>query len=79
MNKYVSIQIDRLMDKPLYFQICDGLIRLIKDGTLVPGEKLPSIRKMASYFDVNTVTVVNAYKKLETMGYVESRVGSGTY
>ncbi|MGI6485627.1 MAG: PLP-dependent aminotransferase family protein [Tepidanaerobacteraceae bacterium] len=79
MNKYVSIQIDRLMDKPLYFQICDGLIRLIKDGTLVPGEKLPSIRKMASFFDVNTVTVVNAYKKLETMGYVESRVGSGTY
>lgn len=34
---------------------------------------------MASFFNVNTVTVVNAYKQLEMQGFVKSRMGSGTY
>ncbi len=79
MDKYVSIQLDRDIEKPLYIQIYEGLIKLIEDGFITTEEKLPPIRRMASFFNVNTVTVVNAYKQLEAMGYVESRVGSGTY
>lgn len=79
MNKFVSIHIDRDLVKPLYLQIYEGLTELIEKGTVSFGEKLPPIRRMASFFDVNTVTIVKAYKQLETMGYVESRMGSGTY
>lgn len=79
MDRYVSIQLDKHSEKPLYIQIYEGLVKLIEDGTVKPGEKLPPIRRMASLFNVNTVTVVNAYKQLEYIRYVESRVGSGTY
>ena len=79
MDKFVSIQFNRSSDTPLYIQIYKGLVKLIENKTLAPGEKLPPIRRMASFFNVNTVTVVNAYKRLDAQGYVESRVGSGTY
>lgn len=79
MDKFVSIHLDRSYKSPLYMQIYEGLADLIEKGIIPPGEKLPPIRRMASFFNVNTVTVVNAYKQLEAQGYVESRVGSGTY
>jgi len=79
MDKFVSIQLDPSSEIPLYLQIYNGIVDLIEEGIIVRGEKLPPIRKMASFFKVNSVTVVNAYKHLEVQGYVESRVGSGTY
>jgi 2-aminoadipate transaminase len=79
MDIFVSIQLDRSLDTPLYIQIYNGLVELIENKTLNAGEKLPPIRQMASFFNVNAVTVVNAYKRLDAQGYVESRVGSGTY
>jgi 2-aminoadipate transaminase len=79
MDKFVSIQLDRSSETPLYIQIYAGLVKLMENEVLTPGEKLPPIRRMASFFNVNTVTVVSAYKRLEANGYVKSRVGSGTY
>ena len=79
MNKFVSIHLDRSSETPLYIQIYTGLVKLIENKDLTPGEKLPPIRRMASFFNVNTVTVVSAYKRLEADDYVKSRVGSGTY
>lgn len=79
MDKFVSIQLDRSAEQPLYMQIYEGIVNLIEKGTIAYGEKLPPIRKMASFFNVNSVTVVNAYKHLEVQGFVKSRVGSGTF
>jgi DNA-binding transcriptional MocR family regulator len=79
MDKYVSIRLDHSLEKPLYVQVCESIIELIEKNILLPEEKLPPIRKLASLLDVNTVTIVNAYKLLEKQGYVVSRVGSGTY
>ena len=79
MNRYVSIQLDRDLEKPLYIQIYEGILNLIKQNKLEPGEKLPAIRKLSSFLNVNTVTIVSAYKLLEEHGYVVSKVGSGTY
>jgi len=74
-----SIHLDRDSNTPLYIQIYEGIVKLIKQNILKPGEKLPPIRKMASDLKVNTVTIVNAYKLLEKEGYAVSRVGSGTF
>ncbi|KXG76529.1 2-aminoadipate transaminase [Fervidicola ferrireducens] len=79
MDHFVSIHLDRGSDKPLYIQLYEGIVRLIEEKKLSPGEKLPTIRKLSSLLKVNTVTVVNAYRLLEREGYVVSRVGSGTY
>jgi GntR family transcriptional regulator len=64
---------------PLYDQIA-GRIRLaVAAGEIGAGEALPSVRGLASRLRVNPATVVQAYRSLETEGFVEMRQGSGTY
>ncbi len=57
----------------LYQQIVDFITERIDKGTILPGEKLPSLRKMADQFDVSLSTAVEAYRKLELFGYVEAK------
>lgn len=73
------IKLDKEGEIPLYQQLADGLAKLITDGRLAPDSKLMSIRKMAEKYDVNNVTVVNAYKYLEKKQMVYTRRGSGTF
>ncbi|XOQ59412.1 MAG: PLP-dependent aminotransferase family protein [Clostridium sp.] len=53
--------------------------KLIDLNEIKDGEKLPSIRKLAKFLNVNNVTVVNTYKELENEGYAFQKMGSGTY
>jgi GntR family transcriptional regulator, transcriptional repressor for pyruvate dehydrogenase complex len=52
---------------------------LIQKGDYSQGDRLPSIMEMASRFGVGHPTIREALKKLETMGIVEIRHGSGVY
>ena len=79
MDYIVSIQLDEKAKQPLYIQLYNHLERLIKEGTLDCGFRLPPVRKLAQAINVNPVTIVSAYKLLEQNGYVYSKVGSGTY
>lgn len=79
MKKSATIQLFRNSDTPLYIQLFWHLKRLIEEGVFEGNEKLSSIRKMARDLNINSVTVVNAYKLLEKEGLAYSRVGSGTY
>lgn len=79
MDIFKSIKIDKASETPLYIQLSDELLNLIEQKELPSGSKLPPIRTLANQLDVNTVTVVNAYKHLEMKKVVYSRVGSGTY
>ena len=49
------------------------------DGKLGPGERLPSSRDLAQDLNLSRNTVVAAINQLSVEGYLESRVGSGTY
>jgi DNA-binding transcriptional MocR family regulator len=62
-----------------YILIAHRIKRLIDENRIVDGEKLPSIRALADFLGVNTVTVVSAYDKLESDGYAVRKKGSGTY
>jgi GntR family transcriptional repressor for pyruvate dehydrogenase complex len=53
--------------------------RLIQEGDYHQGDRLPTIMEMARSFAVGHPTVREALKKLETMGVVEIRHGSGVY
>ena len=66
-------------DIPKYIQIVSHLKRLIDTKLIKDGEKLPTIREFSEFLNVNKVTIVNAYKKLELDGYAYQKVGSGTY
>jgi GntR family transcriptional regulator, transcriptional repressor for pyruvate dehydrogenase complex len=52
---------------------------LIREGKYRPGDRLPSINEMARRFGVGHPTLREALKKLETLGIVYIRHGSGVY
>ncbi|MDT2522829.1 aminotransferase-like domain-containing protein [Enterococcus raffinosus] len=63
---------------PIYQQIMEQIISYIQEGTLQPGDRLPSERKLATYYNVNRSTVVHALDELVSLGWVLRRQGSGT-
>jgi DNA-binding transcriptional regulator YhcF (GntR family) len=65
-DKIFHIKINKKGQAPLYQQLADGLAKLIAEGSLPPDSQLPPIRKMAEEYGVNNVTVVSAYKNLES-------------
>lgn len=64
---------------PKYIQISNKIKSLIESKEIEDGEKLPPIRQLSKSIGVNNVTVVNAYKKLQSDGYAYQKVGSGTF
>ncbi|HSM82887.1 MAG TPA: PLP-dependent aminotransferase family protein [Nodosilinea sp.] len=66
-------------DQILYEQVADRLQKLITDGTLKPGDRLPSVRKLRSQLSVSTSTVMEAYRLLEDRGLIVVRPQSGYY
>jgi DNA-binding transcriptional MocR family regulator len=64
---------------PLYAELARSLEQLIDQGTLRPGHRLPSVRRMALQRDVSISTVLQAYTLLENRGCVEARPQSGYY
>lgn len=59
-------------------QIHDQISGLITTGRLGRGERLPSVRQLASDLGVAPGTVAKAYRSLEADGLLISRAGSGT-
>lgn len=51
----------------------------IKNRSLMPGARLPSVRKLAKDLGFSVSTVVEAYERLIALGKIESRTGSGFY
>lgn len=64
---------------PKYLLIEKHIKRLIDTNMVEDRERLPSIRKLAQFLNVNNITVINAYKKLQAEGYAIQKIGSGTY
>lgn len=56
--------------------IVEQIRRLILDGRLARGERLPSERELAERFRVSRVTVRDALRILEAQGLLEIRVGA---
>src|SRR3989442_1524949 len=75
----VNIPLDREKPVPLARQIQAHLERLIQEGLLAPGVKLPATRELARAVGVNRATTVLAYEELVAAGYARSHVGQGTF
>lgn len=73
------IAFDRGGDQPLNVQLFEQLRRWIRDGVVVAGARLPPSRVMAEELGLSRNTVVLAYERLATEGYVARRVGAGTF
>jgi GntR family transcriptional regulator / MocR family aminotransferase len=64
---------------PLYRWLYDELCTAILAGHLRPGARLPATRDLAMQYGLSRPTIVTAFEQLRSEGYVEGRVGSGTY
>jgi len=66
-------------DAYLYEQAADRIATLIDRGTLRPGERVPSVRKLSAQLRISISTVLQAYFLLEDRGFIEARPQSGFY
>ncbi len=64
---------------PLYQQISELLHREITAGHWQPGERLPIESELAAQLNVAVGTLRKSLAKLENLGLLERRQGSGTY
>ena len=62
---------------PLVDQIVQQIGRAMHEGRLRPGDRLPSIRRLATTLKVSPFTVSDAYQRASAQGLVNSRPGSG--
>ena len=65
--------------RPIYTQIADNFRSQIRAGVLNEGEKLPSVRELASELAINPNTIQRAYRELETEGWIASVSGKGSF
>ena len=65
--------------RPIYEQIKDNYRKLILSGAMAPGEKLPSVRELASQLAINPNTIQRAYRELEGEGFIYTIPGKGCF
>lgn len=73
------IVLDYRDSRPLYQQVKDSLRRMMLTGLLELGEKLPSVRSLATQLAINPNTIQRAYAELEAEGYIYSVAGRGSF
>jgi GntR family transcriptional regulator len=71
--------IDRNHPDPLYVQLRNLLREMIEKRELGANDKLPSERELVAAYQVSRITVRQAIKELENMGYLQTRPGKGIY
>jgi DNA-binding transcriptional regulator YhcF (GntR family) len=75
----VPIAVDRKADVPVGVQLDWALCAQIREGALVPGQQLPTLRELAESTGLNVNTVRAVYRRLEQRGLIETQQGSGTF
>ncbi len=62
-----------------YLSVERQIANLIENGTLRPGERIPSVRRLSRQREVSISTVLHAYSLLESKGFIEARPQSGYF
>ena len=73
------IQLDYRDVRPIYTQIADGFREQILAGVLLPEEKLPSVRELATRLAINPNTIQRSYHQLEMEGWIATVPGKGCF
>ena len=73
------IQLNYRDARPIYEQVKDGLRHLVVTGALQAGDKLPSVRALATSLTINPNTIQRAYESLEREGYLYTVAGKGSF
>ena len=75
----LAIPLDDESNVPLFRQLYESVRESILSGALAPGVRLPATRTVAADLGVSRNTVLLAFEQLRAEGYIEGKVGSGSY
>ena len=73
------VNLDYRDARPIYAQIIDTYRSQIAAGVLQTGDKLPSVRELASQLAINPNTIQRAYRELEMSGWIATVAGKGCF
>ncbi len=73
------IHLDYRDARPIYIQIMEGIREKIVTGILRPGDRLPSVRELASQLTINPNTIQRSYRQLEAEGWICTVPGKGCF
>ncbi len=74
-----SLHINRKSKEPLFLQLTNQFIHLIKEGKIPSGTKLIGTRSLAELLEVHRKTVVACYEELAMQGWLETIPKKGTF
>ena len=75
----IPIYVNPSSGVPVYMQIMNQVRSLIAGGTLKEDDRLPSVRELAAFLQVNPMTVSKAYSILELDKTVYRLPGKGVF
>ena len=75
----MDIIISNSSGRPIYEQITAQIKGMIMNGTLKPGDPLPSMRLLAKELRISVITTKRAYEELERDGFITTVVGKGSF
>ncbi|KVC26790.1 PLP-dependent aminotransferase family protein [Burkholderia pseudomultivorans] len=65
--------------EPLYERLAEHYRRIISAGTLLPGDRMPSVRAFMSQHGVSLSTAIQTFRRLEDTGWCEAKPRSGYF
>lgn len=75
----MKIHIDTLNRTPIYRQLVDKIKHSVKNGSIKPGEMLPSMNELAAKEGISRETVKKAYAILSKEGVIVPKQGKGFF
>jgi GntR family transcriptional regulator len=75
----ITFHLSARSNVPPYVQLVEQVRQALLNGTLRPGDRLPTVKDVVSSLAINPNTVLKAYRDLERGGLVEGRQGVGTF
>jgi GntR family transcriptional regulator len=75
----ISFHLVARSNVPPYVQLVEQVRQALLNGTLRPGDRLPTVKEVVGSLAINPNTVLKAYRDLEREGLVEGRQGVGTF
>ena len=73
------LRINPRLTTPVYLQVIDGVKTAVAKGIVKPGDRLPSVRELATEMAINHNTIAKAYQELERERVIEVVRGRGTF
>lgn len=71
--------IDASLNIPIYLQLVNGVKEAVARGVLAAGDKMPTVRELASHIMINPNTIAKAYQRLEQEGIIVTMRSRGSF